>query len=524
MGKKRRKGNGGIYESKVKKVDASDIPQATRQIENYEYTIEIIEPPYEAKDLLRIVEESDIIPQLIDTMAVNIAKFGYGIRYREDFDYNKAEKSIQDEANKEWDKLNRIFKYVNLTQDFSKDLIYKMCKDRESLGYGALEILRNGKGEVAGIEYFRSCNLRMVKNENALCMVKQWIKDENGEYEQLDIPHKFKKFIQYVDNKKVYFKEFGDPRVMSKKTGEYRDDLDGSEHATEIAYFPIHCAYSEYGIPRWIGTLVNAQGNRLAELTNYNYFLNGRRIDKAIIVENGELTQSSIDTIEGKKGIVDNPNKMMVLEAMPTEETTVMDEKKLGVKVRVENLTDTNNGDALFQTYSNNNRLKIRDSFRIPPIYTGASTDYNKATSDTARQLAEEQIFMPERAAIASTFNTIVSNEQGFKYCEIYFKGPNISDIEKLAKALEPFITAGTVTPNMLIDALSSVLGKDIEPLPDEIGNKPFELVKMQYMSSNIDSNTINQNNKIEKSHEETINVLSDLMEDIKEYIGVDDE
>ena len=61
----------------------------------------------------------------------------------------------------------------------------------------------------------------------------------------------------------------------------------------------------------------------------------------------------------------------------------------------------------------------------------------------------------------------------------MYFKGPQIGSAEELSNALSPYIQAGAVTPNMLIDSIGKLLGKDFEPFPDDIGNVPIELLKL---------------------------------------------
>ncbi len=109
------------------------------------------------------------------------------------------------------------------------------------------------------------------------------------------------------------------------------------------------------------------------------------------------------------------------------------------VSIDIKSLTDTNNTDALFRNYQLDGKEKIRDSFRLPPIYTGASSDYNRATADVARQIAEEQIFIPKRKRICNVFNKIINNELGIKYCELYLKGPEISDIEQKANIIDFF-------------------------------------------------------------------------------------
>lgn len=510
---KRQQGNGGEYE--IQKVQ---VITGTRQLEDFEYSYDVIPPPYEPKDLLKIIEESDSLKQNIAAMATNIAAFGQGIRYATELDYDKADDAVKKEADREWGIFERILKYINPIEGF-KDIIEKMVIDRESVGWGTLEIIRNGKGEVAQIEYCRACNMRLSKGERSLVEVKQLQINETGEYEEVEVLRRFKKFAQMINGRKVYFKEFGDPRTMNALTGKYEectiDDL-----ATEIAYFPIHASYTDYGVPRWIGCLVNAAGSRASEILNFTYFENGRMIPCAITVDGGQLTSESIQQIREGKGI-NNAYKLLVLETTPYDDdikiSGALEKSAPRVSTKIQPLTSIMNEDALFQDYQTHNKEKIRDTFRLPPIYTGASGDYTRATADIAKLIAEEQIFIPERMKIMSLFNTIIKNEQRLKYVEAYLKGPKIGDPKELAQALEPYIKAGAVTPNMLIDALGELLGKTLESLPDEIGNRPFELVKLEYMKQQQ-----MPNENIQKSQVDMITQLSEMYEILKQYIGDD--
>lgn len=497
----------------------------SRQLEEFQYTVDIIHPPYEPKDLLKIVEESDSLKQNIQAMATNIASFGHGFRYDPDFDYNNADTAIKKEADKEWEKLKRIFKYINPIEEF-KDIIEKMIIDRESIGWGTIEAIRNGKGDIAQIEYCRACNIRLAKADRSFVAVEQWQENEQGEYEKTEIQRRFKKFVQMINGQKVYFKEFGDPRTMNLYTGLY-EECSPEKQATEIIYYPIHASYTDYGVPRWVGVLINATGSRASEILNYNYFTDGRMIPAAITVDGGKLTQESIDQIRQGKGI-DNAYKLLVIETTPYKEKTIQNfdngNTVSKVETKIQPLTSIMNQDALYQEYQKQNKEKIRDTFRLPPIYTGASADYNKATSEIAKIIAEEQIFIPEREKIMSHFNTVMNNELGIKYIKTYLKGPKTGDLGELAKALEPYIKAGTVTPNMLIDSLGELLGKEIEVLPEEIGNKPFELVKLEYQNKQQKIENSLNSEVIQKSQEDTMTALYEMVEILKSYLGDTDE
>jgi capsid portal protein len=68
---------------------------------------------------------------------------------------------------------------------------------------------------------------------------------------------RMRRYVQVQSTECVYFKSFGDPRVVSRSTGRVFDDIaalkaakpdDGP--ATELLHFAIHSPRSPYGVPR----------------------------------------------------------------------------------------------------------------------------------------------------------------------------------------------------------------------------------------------------------------------------------
>ncbi len=489
----------------------------SKQLDQFK-NINIIEPPYDPLELIDIVQNSDSLKQNLNAYATNICGLGFGIRYKEDFDYNSVDEQTQKIANDEWKRLENLYKNINPLYSFC-EVMEQVMYDRELLGYGFAEVIRNTKGEVVGIEYCRASNIRICNSQLKYVEVQQWQNDYNNNHIQVPVYIKFKKFIQSYNGEQVYFKEFGDPRRMSAKTGKYEDDNNDDENkkinnddlANELIMFSIHDGYSSYGSPRYSGVMVNACGSIQSEVLNYNYFKDGRINPSAILVSGGQLTSASIEALKDSKGL-ENAYKAIVIEAdvpeLPEAEKLVAQGTQR-VNVDIKPLTDTMNGDALFQNYQKQNKDKVRDAFRLPPIYTGSSTDYNRATAQTARVVTEEQIFQPERKKIAGKFNNIINNELNIRYVEMYFKDPEMSSATELSEILPAFIQAGAVTPNMLIDILGEYLNKTFETLPDEIGNIPFDLVKINYQK-----NTSNTSEQIEKSNNEVefINNLIDII------------
>lgn len=98
---------------------------------------------------------------------------------------------------------------------------------------------------------------------------------------------KFRKFRQNVAGRTVYFKEFGDPRIMDKRTGKYvteedTEPVDIDDQANEIIDFRL--GSMPYGEVRWIGQVLTVDGNRRAEVLNNAYFRKGRHTPLMILV------------------------------------------------------------------------------------------------------------------------------------------------------------------------------------------------------------------------------------------------
>lgn len=435
----------------------------------------VLEPLYNPESLTRLSENSDILQQCIDAYKTNIV--GFGVDFDYDIDTDKEGEEAKTSLEKEWVKYENFFKYCNLDESFT-NIMKKVIDDKERIGWGALEVIEDMSGMPAGLEHIPAHKIRLCKRERKAIPVTTIIQDENGEEMEISILKKFRKFVQIVDNEKVYFKEFGDPRTLNCRTGLYEDDTPEDDKATSIIFFNIYCPYTPYGLPRYIGQLLNIQGNRKAEELNYTYFMDGRHMPMAIIVENGKLTQESVDTISNAKGDKAR-HKYLILEAEGLENDVQIgdDEGKSKVSIRLEKLAEMLEKDGLFQDYCKNNRDKIRSAFRLHPIYTGESQDYTRATADTARQVTEEQVFQPEREEIAFKFNNTLKRALGIGEVSMKFVAPAISDKAEIAKAISPYVIAGAATPNMLVDALGDLLGKSFEPFEGEWADKPMQLL-----------------------------------------------
>ncbi|MBX7001902.1 phage portal protein [Bacillus altitudinis] len=495
----------------------ADISQTTKQIHddgfNYEAD-DVIEPPYNITELKQIAEYSTILQQCIDAYKTNILGFGLGVEYTFDFNAEDAPEAKKSAAEKEWTRLEELVRYMNYDESAEVVLGY-VIEDRERTGNGFLEVLRNGTGQPAGIEYLDAQHMRICKIGDPVEIDFKYT--DHGQVKSLKRMKRFRKYVQQVNTKKVFFKEYGDPRTMNASTGEYSEKTPPELVASEVIHFKI--GSGTYGVPRWIGNIVNMYGARKAEELNYLYFKQGRHVPAAITVENGMLSEASYEQLqEYMNGIEgsDNAHKFLLLEVegIPKKKKDEVsnDEDPAPVKVEIKSLAEILQEDALFLEYDEKTRNKIRSSFRLPPIYTGESQDYNKATADTARKTTEEQVFQPERMIITGKLNTLFLPDLDLWHVRLILNGPDFRDPLEIAKVLTPFIQAGAVSPNDLRDLAGRILGKTLEEWPEEEYHRPIEAKSK--VSTNL-FDTILQ--KSAGSQEDLIHLLKDVRDELEE-------
>ncbi|MGE1211470.1 phage portal protein [Bacillus pumilus] len=499
------------------RVMKANVSETTKQIYddgfNYEAD-DVIEPPYNIKELKQIAEYSTILQQCIDAYKTNILGFGLGIEYVFDFNAENAPEAKKSAAEKEWTRLEELVRYMNYDESAEVVLGY-VIEDRERTGNGFLEVLRNGTGQPAGIEYLDAQHMRICKIGDPVEIDFKYT--DHGQVKSLKRMKRFRKYVQKINTKKVFFKEYGDPRTMNSATGEYSDETPSNLVASEVIHFKI--GSGTYGVPRWIGNIVNMYGARKAEELNYLYFKQGRHVPAAITVENGMLSEASYEQLQdymnGIEGS-DNAHKFLLLEVegIPKKKKDEIsnDEDPAPVKVEIKSLAEILQEDALFLEYDEKTRNKIRSSFRLPPIYTGESHDYNKATADTARKTTEEQVFQPERMIITGKLNTLFLPDLDLWHVRLILNGPDFRDPLEIAKVLTPFIQAGAVSPNDLRDLAGRILGKTLEEWPEEEYHRPLE-AKPKASTSLLD--TVFQ--KSAGSQEDLIHLLKDVRDELEE-------
>lgn len=460
---------------------------------------DVLTPPYDPMTLCMLHEHSSSLRQNIDAYATNVDGFGHRFEpmveledpevasdaikeeFGDDLDETAIKSKIEElkkEMRAERRRLTQFFQYA--ADDMSFVQLRKLTRqDLEVMGNGYWEVTRTKGGEIARFLYMPSYTVRLLKMNGGSVEVDERVGDGLNSVRTVTVRKRFRRFVQLVEGHRTYFKEFGDPRVMSSKTGKYyasaeimiAEEPNGSEEATEVIHFKIHSTRSAYGVPRWIGNLLSVLGSRQAEEINFMYFENKSIPPLAILVSGGKLKKDAVARlqdyvqthIKGKQ----NFHKILILEGEPAVGNSISNEHSSRVKIEIKPLMSAQQSDALFQKYDQTNRDKIGESFRIPRLLRGDMRDFNRSTAFAALSFAEQQVFQPERQEFDFVMNRKV-----------------LPMIEK--KLLHSFVSLAPVTrdPVAMSEMLKNLANANIlvpeesRELAGDVFNRTFRKIK----------------------------------------------
>lgn len=422
-----------------------------------------IMPPYDPETLAFLPENSSELVQCVEAMEVNIEGFGQRVIEREMTDEQLA--AHETEIKKEKTDLKGFLELTNPDDDMTA-LRRKTRKDIEIQGNGYWEVLVALDGSLAGLNYIRAKHMRITKQDIEFTEIKKKYLDDDLDWQTKTFFKKFRRFVQRVGSNTIFFKEWDDPRLIDKTSGEVITNPTPSDvknkAATGIVHIKIQSGHTVYGLPRFIGNLFSIFGSRASDVINYQTFKNNNVPSMIISVSNGMLTQDTIDRVQEyvnshiKRS--DNWSKFLILEAETQDEES---QNQGAMKIDITPLTSQQHQDQLFQKYDENNSDKIRRSFRLPQIFVGKTETITRASSESSRQLAEEQVFSPEREEIDRTINSILLHF-GVKYHTIKSNSPNVTDDQALTKILSGAEKSGALTPNLARVIISDILNKEL--------------------------------------------------------------
>lgn len=461
------------------------------QLERLTATGRIVEPPFDLLVLTMLIEHSTVLQPCVEAMEVNCDGYGHYFEPRVDVAKAPNEKTKGAVAQEKAD-LENFFNYCCVDDSFTA-LRRKTRRDRELTGNAYWEVIRNPvTNEIQGFNYIPSYQMRLgiLDEDHTPFERKMAALQADGSVKIVTetVNKRFRRFVQIrlasmygrlaggltASYRMRWFKEYRDPRPIDCETGDvltgeqlknFTPEQKQKKLASEIIHWKLPAARTPYGLPRFIGNLVTIFGDRASDEINYVTLKNNNIPSMVVTVSNGQLTEATIgriqEFVQTQIQGSENYSRFLIIEAESDTEGGGL-EAQPNTHISVQPLTQNQHKDQLFQEYSKNNGLKIRASFRLPPIFVGAADDYNRGTADTSRRLADEQVFKPERDEFDNAVNKLILAEKGIVYHKFVSQGPNITDDAAITALLMAAERTGGMSPDIARNLMAQILGKDM--------------------------------------------------------------
>jgi PBSX family phage portal protein len=501
-----------------------DATTGTNQVYRDDYataftTLGAIDPVYDPEMLALLFEHSNSLRQNVDSYAVNIDGFGHRFDPLFDLSSKNVDQRIGDaifsdrqraldeaadpkdavyptpeeiktkraqiekEMRMEKVRLTHFFEFCSPDESFVT-LRKKTRQDIETTGNGYWEILRNNSGQIVQFIYMASFTMRLLPLDTVPVTIKQKVRVSELSFDDVERTIRMRRYVQVVEGRAVFFREFGDPRIISSQSGAVFPDLETmkreepqSRPANEVLHFKIHSSRSPYGVPRWIGNLLSVIGSRQAEEVNFNYFENKSVPPLAILVSGGRMSEDSVGRIEdyiesnikGKR----NFHKILVLEAEQGGGEAASASNTAKMRIQIQPLTGAQHNDALFQNYDERNIDKVGMSFRLPRMLRGDIRDFNRASADSALVFAEMQVFEPERQDTDFVLNRKVLTALGVKFWRLVSLAPVMRDPTAMSEIIKNLMNANVLTPEEARELAGDVFNKEFKHLTADWTKQP---------------------------------------------------
>ena len=344
-------------------------------------------------------------------------------------------------------------------RDFSEPLTRTLEKaqfDYESVGWGAVELIREEPGDVntdvIDILHIPAHTIRMHKQED--------------------------RWIQRRGARSAWFKNAGIEEQIHVKDGDLREQIeDPHSRGNEIVVWHNYSSRSDYyGLP----DIVPALGAVIGDISRRDYniaFFDNYGVPAYVVMISGDFYPGEPKDEEGNpdpKGQTDlereieehfqtiskNPHSSLVLSVPSTEDgegEVTIDIEPLSVETK----------EASFRLYRTDNRDEVLSAHGVDPYRVGIAEtgSLGGSTAEQATEIYKESIVEPRQQAINDWFNKFVISSESlvFGLSEI-----DTSNSEQDLGQLERLFNLGAVTPYQIATQFADRFGLDPEEMVAE--------------------------------------------------------
>jgi PBSX family phage portal protein len=376
---------------------------------------EVVEPPYNMDYLSKVYEVSSPHHAAVDAKVSNTVGLGY------DFVESSATKEkIEEVDDSDVERLSFLRRKIarskaallekidSLNEDESfTETMKKIDTDYEATGNAYMEIGRKVDGTIGYLGHIPSANMRVRRNRDG--------------------------FVQIVNNKIVYFRNFGDTNT--------KNPIGDDPRPNEVIHFKKYTPTNNYyGVPDIIPALPALAGDEFASKFNLDYFENKAVPRYIIVVKGAKLSDDSQRKLleffqTGLKG----KNHRSLYIPMPADDGQT--------KVSFEmNPVEAGIQDSSFRNYRVENRDEILMAHRVPVTKVSMANGVSLAAARDADKNFREQVTKPTQDYFQKKINKIIREFTDMFYLK--FNELTLTDEDTQSKIDERYLRMQVLVPN----------------------------------------------------------------------------
>lgn len=374
----------------------------------------VVFPPYNLDYLAKIVELNSAHAAAIKAKVANIVGLGF------DFVESPTTKNIFNatEDQKKKAKLSRKINEGRQTmhdwidscnsEDTFTETLIKVWVDYESTGNGYIEVGRTATGAVAYIGHVQATTVR----------VRQ---DRDG-------------FVQIVNEKAVFFRNFGDTKTV--------DPIGGDRRPNELIHLKKYTPTGNfYGVPDIIPALQAVAASEFIARYNLDYFENKAVPRYVIIIKGSRLSVTAqTEVAEFFETSLKGKNHRSLVVPLPPDEPDRKSEFSMQP-------VEAGKQEGSFENLKDASRDEIFMAHRVPLTKAGVATDAaGLAAAKDFDKTFKEQVCRPDQDILEKKLNRIIKEKT-----DVYLLALNelsLTDEETQAKIDDTNLKNKTLMPN----------------------------------------------------------------------------
>lgn len=441
--------NTGILQQYAIKADVNTVGSKRLHSDGWNYN-RLLEPLYDPNLLLNLLEYNTYHKRSVDV----VARDSSGLTY--------TFKPIKNDNEAPFDN-NEITTFLNGLYPSINEILYRRTYDKRSMGYGAIEIIREGGAESKIIDLAHIPAQTLRRHQDGF-RVKQEIGTRTvwfTIYDEIDPETNEKVDVRYTDGEIFPYGTL----TTEERANELLWNIDytpKSEYYGQAAIVPsiraIHGSISvadynisffkNYGIPAFAVTI----GGDFKELKPGDVGYDKDKTLKALIT--AQL-----------KEVMKNPHSAMVI-AVPSHSG------EMPVEIQLQPLS-VETKEASFRLYKKDNRDEVLSAHGVPPYRIGVNETGSLGGSNTAEatKIYNISTINPIKASNEADINLLLQKEFGL--VDYRFSIPNsdgrdtLQDIQKVKE----LFNMAAITPNQIIKNFGEEFGlvETDDPYMDEV-------------------------------------------------------